>query len=538
MAVLNLDKAPLLEAMRDTGNRIASCERLRIGFVVDTHLVAEWISDCIEWFKTFESFDVRVYALGAWSEPTQVNGRGVFDWVYGYSRRTFDPFQPVEITADLILADSAENVDFNVDIVVWLATIPPRCGDRNLAAYGALSIQLGIEDHAPPFWDETAKQQPLTCTTIWWHSGNFWRARPVRTASVTTDQGFRFTLNAQQPLSAVVHMIAAICLEIRAQGAQWAAKMELIPEQDYDRAAKCIKRPSEVESTSFIVKKAARSLKLRTSKRKQKSRWFVALRRADEWSYSHGRKFIPQGFSPVQKPIGSAMADPFLVEREDRTYLFFEEVPAGHSKGRIAYSEVFEDCTLSKPTVVLERDYHLSYPCTFCHEGDFYIIPESRAAKRIDLYRASKFPDEFKIEMSFLDDFAGADTTPVFLEGIWYFFTTAMDPFMQTFLFWSHKLTGKWNLHPKSPICSSLKSSRSAGAIKLVDGRLLRPTQDCSTRYGYAIVMNEIDTLSPTEFHEHTVDIILPTWTSSLEATHTFNRSGVFEVVDGLRFDP
>ena len=67
-------------------------------------------------------------------------------------------------------------------------------------------------------------------------------------------------------------------------------------------------------------------------------------------------------------------------------------------------------------------------------------------------------------------------------------------------------------------------------------GRLLRPTQDCSVRYGYGIVLNEITRLTPCEFEEHEVDEILPEWRSGLLGTHTLNASERFEVIDGLRY--
>jgi len=135
-----------------------------------------------------------------------------------------------------------------------------------------------------------------------------------------------------------------------------------------------------------------------------------------------------------------------------------------------------------------------------------------------------------------MEDLSAVDMTPFFLDGRWYFFTTTTEPFMETFLFWADSLGGRWHLHPKSPISSSVKSSRSAGHLFYQNGRLLRPTQDCSVRYGYGVTINEVTRLTSTEFEERRVDFIGPSWRRGLLGTHTLNSSGLFEVVDGLRY--
>jgi hypothetical protein len=109
-------------------------------------------------------------------------------------------------------------------------------------------------------------------------------------------------------------------------------------------------------------------------------------------------------------------------------------------------------------------------------------LPETSAAGTVELYRATRFPFEFKPATILMDGVPLVDTTPFLLEGIWYFFTTTTQPFMETFLFWSETLDGRWRMHPRSPISSSVFSCRSAGHLFYSKGRLLRPTQDCSVR--------------------------------------------------------
>ena len=74
---------------------------------------------------------------------------------------------------------------------------------------------------------------------------------------------------------------------------------------------------------------------------------------------------------------------------------------------------------------------------------------------------------------------------------------------------------------------------KPAGGLHEHDGALYRPAQDCSRRYGYAVVINRVDRLSPTEYEETEVSTIPPTWHPNLVATHTFNFQAGLTVVDG-----
>ena len=65
---------------------------------------------------------------------------------------------------------------------------------------------------------------------------------------------------------------------------------------------------------------------------------------------------------------------------------------------------------------------------------------------------------------------------------------------------------------------------------------LIRPSQDCSTGYGRAVVLNRIDLLTPTEYRETAIARIEPNWAPGLIGTHTYNATESIEVVDGFRF--
>src|SRR5437868_13957700 len=94
----------------------------------------------------------------------------------------------------------------------------------------------------------------------------------------------------------------------------------------------------------------------------------------------------------------------------------------------------------SAPAVMLEREYHLSYPCVVSDQGEYFLVPESCEARNFQLFRAARFPFEWKMETILLEDLPAVDTTPFFLDGRWFFFTSTIEPFMEMLLFLSYRL--------------------------------------------------------------------------------------------------
>src|SRR5258708_31961710 len=252
-------------------------------------------------------------------------------------------------------------------------------------------------------------------------------------------------------------MTASLGLELLSDAPSWIARQLEIPEEP--RPLPCPREyPSNLASAGFIARQAWRSLSLRMEARGRRPEWFVALRRDPSLHYAVSGKFSPSGLEEVPHPPGSQMADPFLITEGDQTWLFFEDVPAGKIKGRLGCMEV--GVVFSEPTVIVEEDYHLSYPCVVSDRGEYFLVPESSKTRTVQLFRATRFPFEWKKETVLMEDLSAVHTPPAFLDGRWYFFTTTTEPFMETFLFWAASLGGRCHLHPKTPIPIPLKSSR------------------------------------------------------------------------------
>jgi hypothetical protein len=102
-----------------------------------------------------------------------------------------------------------------------------------------------------------------------------------------------------------------------------------------------------------------------------------------------------------------------------------------------------------------------------------------------------------------------------------------------TWLLSAEKLTGPWRYHPAGPVSTDVRVARGAGNVFERNGRLIRPSQDCSGDYGRALLFNEIECLEEPRYRETTVGRVDGGWLPALAGVHTYNRAGDWEVIDG-----
>jgi|WetSurMetagenome_2_1015567.scaffolds.fasta_scaffold46126_2 hypothetical protein len=249
-------------------------------------------------------------------------------------------------------------------------------------------------------------------------------------------------------------------------------------------------------------------------------------------------------FKRISPPQDCFWADPHIIYREPNFYVFIEEYPYRTKRGHISVIEMDRNGNYKPPIPVLREDSHLSFPFVFDWMGQYYMIPESSERKTIDLYECIVFPDRWQYKMTLMKDVKAVDSTVFYIHGKWWLFTAmaeqeAAAPQVELFLFYSTELfTDQWDPHPMNPIVSDVKKARGAGSILLKAERLLRPSQYCSSTYGYGFDLNEIDILSETEYSERTVKSVRPDPAKRIIATHTYANQANLTVVDALRRRP
>jgi hypothetical protein len=248
-----------------------------------------------------------------------------------------------------------------------------------------------------------------------------------------------------------------------------------------------------------------------------------------------------EDFEIIPSPNGRYYADPFLIEHEGTTFLFFEDFDYVWGRGRISYMVVDRFPNLTEPEVALDCPYHLSYPFLFSYDGYVLMIPESSANGTIELYEATNFPKQWRLRSILMKDVRASDTTLLRdgEQGGWWMFTSLANgngPSWDTLsVFSSLTLEGPWKSHPMNPVKNDVSSSRPAGRVIGTGGRLFRPAQDCSKGYGSGLSWCEIKDLTPTCFREELLSRMTCQTSSCYHGMHTYTWSSTLEAVDFMR---
>jgi len=269
-----------------------------------------------------------------------------------------------------------------------------------------------------------------------------------------------------------------------------------------------------------------------------------SLRRLDQWQIAY--YFAEEGEAGCRQdrlrylvpPRDRFWADPFAVEHEGRYFIFFEELPYSTQKGRIAAIEVFEDAGPGESQLILERPYHLSYPFVFAWSGSLYLLPETAQNGTIELYRCEAFPLRWSLHRVLIEKVSAFDATLWSENDRWWMFVNVAEPGADSsdelHLYWSTTPLGPWTAHRGNPVVSDARCARPAGPLFSRDGKLHRPSQDCSLAYGHSILINRVDVLSNDEYRETTVHRIMPGWREDILRVHTLGGCKRLRVVDCL----
>ena len=242
----------------------------------------------------------------------------------------------------------------------------------------------------------------------------------------------------------------------------------------------------------------------------------------------------------IHSPQKFTFADSFYAKQDERHYIFFEEVDDQHPVGFLSVIEIFIDGTYSKPKTILKLDYHLSYPCIFQVENDWYMIPETQANKTIELWKCTDFPQVWEKHSNIIEGIEAVDTTPLYHDGMWYLFTSTRRDCKKfgdrlDIFYTEDILNPNWQEHPKNPVCKGHQQLRMAGKPFKYQEKLVRPSQDSLKRYGGNIELKEIVQLSPTAYQEQLITLILPDWNTQDDGCHTINVEDDFVVLDAIR---
>lgn len=271
------------------------------------------------------------------------------------------------------------------------------------------------------------------------------------------------------------------------------------------------------------------------------NRAWSRIRWRDQWciGVNQNQSALPDAtkmtFKVLVPPRDRVFADPFPLVKDNKTYVFFEEL-VGSQEGSISLGEVGPYGSLKLMGNVLTRTHHMSYPCLFSEVDEVYLVPESFDAKEVVIYRMLRFPNQWERHATVCQDIQAVDPTLIHYENRYWLFCNVASPGMspndELHIFHAKQIRGPWEPHRSNPVVSDVRFARPAGSFFSHNGSLIRPAQDCATRYGNAVRFLRVEELSLFAYREEEVGILQPVRDSTFTGTHTHNRAGGTTFVD------
>ena len=503
-------------------------ERLRVAVLVESLTVPEWVEWTVAQIDSMDAFELVAVLPAAGTRDAGV-ARGprcltyrMYEWLDSKVFGRPGAMRDADLTATSARRMTLAGVD-SLDVVVSFVPADRIAWDGPSPRHGVWAI-LPMDDGRPTsapirFWEVRGRTGRATTTVAAVGDGV---TRVIARGSARADPlSLARTRHAAAWASA--HLVLRSLRSLRRHG-------DCVPART-DRAD--AEGPPPAGATVIhAARTALRGVAARSRSAWRRSEWFVAVgARSADGCLEGPMQLLPN-------PSGRYLADPFLIEVAGRHFLFVEDYSHSARRAVISVSELGTDEAWSSPRTVLEQDHHLSYPFVFEHDGAIYMLPETEEAGRIELHRAVEFPYDWRLDRVLLDGLTALDATLHAEDGLlWLFAHIIGGPHDagELWLFSARSLDEEWRPHPQNPIVTDPGTARPAGRLFRRGGVLIRPGQDCSRRYGEAVVLNRVELLSRDQYRESPVGRIEPDWMPGVERTHTYTFDSRYECLDGYR---
>lgn len=266
-----------------------------------------------------------------------------------------------------------------------------------------------------------------------------------------------------------------------------------------------------------------------------KQRWTIGYYLAQD-SDSDVPLLAAYRYRLLEPPHDRFWADPFPVDLGSGKGVLVEEFAEREGRGCIAFLELGQNGLVGAPVRVIDADYHLSYPFVFSYRGSTFLMPESAERRRLEVWRAVRFPYEWTLEAVSLEGLSLRDPTLVEVAGRWWLFAEEEGEFGGVggalALFHSMSPLGPWVPHRCNPVLTDATCARPAGRPFAIGGDLFRPAQIGVPNYGWGITFQRVVALDEWCYEEVPVGRIEPAWRPDVAGIHTINAAGGLSVID------
>ncbi|WP_196208327.1 hypothetical protein [Citrobacter sp. Res13-Sevr-PEB04-36] len=225
-------------------------------------------------------------------------------------------------------------------------------------------------------------------------------------------------------------------------------------------------------------------------------------------------------------------ADPFIIERNNKVYIFYEALSFRNSRGILRCRILDADLAELDDVKLDGFDYlkcHLSFPFIFEVHDQLFMIPESSERKEVTLFQCVDFPQRWKAIKVLISGVALTDNVFFSLNGACYLLSTTMNN--ELMIHTAEHVSGPWRKITPTLQLSNLHQ-RGAGAPHNIDSKMYFLTQECTPEtYGKSIYIKELVTLNAFSFDEKLIAQVNATINQS-DGVHTLNFTNNYLVYD------
>ncbi|UZD23058.1 glucosamine inositolphosphorylceramide transferase family protein [Algoriphagus halophytocola] len=239
----------------------------------------------------------------------------------------------------------------------------------------------------------------------------------------------------------------------------------------------------------------------------------------------------------IPVPEGEFWADPFLLVKDGVKYLFFERFRFERQSACISVG-ILENARVSGIKDVIDDGSHMSYPNVFEDEGEIFMIPETCAKKRLEVYKAVDFPYKWELystafegeqiaDVNFMRDTEGKAWI-FFSKGFWH----DLNSDLYIYQIDSLRLE-KLTPHLLNPVIIDARIARNGGKIYQKNGEYFRPSQrNVKGKYGFGVNVNQILELSLEEYNETKIVSAYPSFKPNITGFHHVDSHDDFYLMD------
>lgn len=544
---------------------------LQIGLLVDSFLQPRWVGEVI---KDIQASDFARIALIVKNDAGQnsaarasavkrmwANRKTLLyaaytkldNQVFKVKRDAFAPVdvrelvgdcQVIHVTpvqkkfSDYLLSEDIERIRaVNLDVAWRLGFRILRGEALNIAREGVWSYHHGdalVNRGSPPAFWEVMRQEPVVGSVLQVLTEELDNGKVLQRSWATMNELF----SVKRARNNLYWKSSAFFLrklkELAKEGAVTAAADETLFRPYTHRI---YKTPTNSEMIPLLTNLSGRVIRKTAFDLTGFEQWILAYRLRKD---AHDSNDAFYKFKYLIPPKERFWADPFPVKWQDKYYIFFEDYVYATNKAHISAVEIKPSGeAASQPLKVLECAYHLSYPFLFEWKRNLYMIPETSANRTIEVYRCTRFPDEWQLEKVLMSNVRAADATLYETGGRWWMFVNiAADDYSlnydELYVFHAASPFDEWQPINRNPAKSDVRNARPAGRPFMWRGELYRPAQDSSHRYGNRIAINKVTRLDAGEYQEQQVWQINADWDARLIGVHTLNSWEDLTVIDCL----